>query len=170
MHRCGLHRVRLARRAWPITDIFEMREQATRRRQQRQLAPCQAKRAVQPAARPGGIDHEPGAKPHRLAIALSAKRHAVRLLVETRQLGLVKIIDADPLRLLDQVVVEVGAKPMRVSDLIARTGGDEQLVAALFVVAERLAKCMVKKRKPALETAADFRVFALPLAPPPQRQ
>ena len=102
-----------------------MREQPARRRHQRQLALGQAKRAVQPTARPGGIDHEAGVEPHRPAVSPSGKRHAVRLLVEICQLGLVEILDAESLCLVDQVVIEVGSKPMRVGDLVARAGGDK---------------------------------------------
>ena len=147
-----------------------MREQSARRRYQRQLAVSQAKRAVQPTARPGGIDHEAGVKPHRPAVSPAAKRHAVRLLVKTRQFSSVKILDAEPLRLVDQVVIEVGAKPVRVGDLVARAGSNEELVSPLLIVAERLAKRVVKKGKPALEAAADSRVFALPLTPAAERQ
>ena len=92
------------------------------------------------------------------------------MLVEICQLGLVEILDAKSLRLVDQVVIEVGAKPVRVSDLVARAGSNEELVSPLLIVPERLAKRVVKKGKPALEAAADSRVFALPLTPAAERQ
>ena len=170
MHRRILHRIRRADCAWPGANILEMREQSARRRHQRQLAIDQTKRAVQPTAWSGGIKHEAGMEPHRLAVAPSRQCHTGRPLVEIRQLSLVEVLDAEPLRLVDQVVVEVGAKPVRVGDFIARAGGNEELTTALLIVAERLTKRVVKKGKPALEAAADFRVFALPLTPTAKRQ
>jgi len=125
---------------------------------------------MKPAALPAGIDHEFGMKQRRLAVTPPSQRHAVWSLVKTRQFGLVEVFDTEPLGLVDQVVVKVRSKPMRVGDLITWAGGDKQLVSTPLIVAERLAKGMVKKGKPALEAAADFRMFALPLAPAAKRQ
>ena len=170
MYRRRLHRIRFALLAWPSSDVFEMSEQSARRRYQRQLAVSQSKCAVQPTAWPSGIDHEAGVKPHWPAVSPTGKRHAILLLVEICQLGLIETLDAESLCLVDQVVIEVSSKPMRVGDLVARAGCNEKLVSPLFIVAERLAKRVVKKRKPTLEAATDSRVFTLPLTPAAERQ
>ena len=61
-------------------------------------------------------------------------------------------------------MVEVGAQPVGVGHLVARAGGDQQLVGAVGTRSERLAGRVEVEAKPALQAAADLRVGALPRA------
>ena len=83
-------------------------------------------------ARACGVDHKPRAKLHAAAVAFAAQSNPVSFLFELlRSVTSIEIVDAELLRLLHKKMIEVGAIPMHVGDLVVRAGGDQQLVPAL---------------------------------------
>src|SRR2546427_5963268 len=102
--------------------------------------------------------------------ALCFELHAVAVEGNGLELRLVEIFHSEALRFSNEKVIEIRAIPMRVRDLIARTGGDEQLVAPFRIVEEWLLKLMMVKGEAALQSAGDLRIGLLPAPPLGQRQ
>src|SRR6185503_18148556 len=130
----------------------------------------QSQRSMQKTARPAGIDDESGANRNSFSSSLSFELRALAVERNGFEFRLVEIFHAERLRFANQEMVEVRAVPMRVRDFIARTGGDEQLVAPLRIAAERLSKLMMIKCKTALQSAGDLRIGLLPATPLGQRE
>src|SRR5207253_6139304 len=81
----------------------------------------------QQAGWPAGIDQEGSGELHFLAQALAAGLPAAALF-ECSNFGLIQVGHAGRLRFFDEELVEMFAEPVRVADLIARAGGDEQFI------------------------------------------
>src|ERR1035437_1906223 len=100
----------------------------------------QPERAMQEAARPRGINDKLGGDLHRFAAPSSGKAHAVGFFADFDQHGLIQISYAEFLCLGNQVVIEVGAIPMGVSDFFVRTRADEKLIPMFGIGCERLSE------------------------------
>src|SRR5205807_2587390 len=130
----------------------------------------QAQRPMQKPARPAGIDDESRSNGKTSSLMLAFDLNAIAPNGNASELCLIKVLDAETLRLANEKMIEVRAIPVRVGNFIARTGCHEHLITTFGIRCERLAKLMMIKRKPALQTAANVRIHLLPGSPLCQRQ
>ncbi len=101
----------------------------------------------------------------RLAVARAFERRAVAIKVDALDRRLVEIGRAGFLGFAHEVVIEVGAIPVRVANLVVRAGGHHQLPRMRLVIRERLAGAMEIEGEAAFEAAADVWSRSLPCSP-----
>ena len=92
---------------------------------------------MQKTARPAGIHEESSDNRNTFSPTVTIELHAVAVEGDGFEIRLVEVFHAERLRFANEEVIEIRAIPMRVRDLIARAGGDQQLVAPLRIVEER---------------------------------
>ena len=95
-----------------------------------------AERLPEKSPRPRRVHGEPRADLERLSGALAGDADASVSGFDAIERRAVEILGAGVARLADEEEVEVRAIPVRVGDLVARRGGDEELVAAIRVGGE----------------------------------
>ena len=120
---------------------------------------------MQKTARAAGIHDETGGDFDFLSMAFAVEDDLVRVLHGFVQFDFVEIVDADFLRLANEVGIDIGAIPVRIGDPIVGAGGNEQLIAATRISSGALAGLMVIKGEAAFESAVEVRIRLLPGAP-----
>ena len=85
------------------------------------------------SARSGRVNYKPCAKCHSLPVPLPFQSHFASAICEPAQRNLIHVFDAQLLSFLDQKAVEVSPVPMRVSNLIARAGRNQQLILRVLI-------------------------------------
>ena len=86
---------------------------------------------MQETPRTGGINEEFGGHTYLFAMPRAFQSYLVVRFSEAGQICLVEIIHPQPLRFADEELIEIGAIPVRVRDLIVRACGDQKLIAAI---------------------------------------
>ena len=97
---------------------------------------CASCRA-QEAAGARGVDHEAGAELERLSVARPAEAQPVAVEFCSGEQRAIAVVDAGRDRLPDEVVVDVGAQPVRVRDLVVRARRDQQPLGVETAIGER---------------------------------
>src|SRR2546429_2253901 len=120
---------------------------------------------MQKPARPTRVHNESGAEPNFFPFAPAINLRAFTADYNALHLRLIEIFNAETLRFANEEMVEVRAIPVRVGNLVAWTGGDQELVTVIGMVVKRPVKLVMIKREPALQTAGDLRIRFLPTAP-----
>ena len=93
----------------------------------------QAQRPRQEPARPAGIHDESRSNGKTSSRMLAFDLNAIAANGSASELCLIKILDAETLRLANEKMIEVRAIPVRVGNFIARTGRHEQLIATFGI-------------------------------------
>src|SRR5215472_183074 len=88
----------------------------------------QMQRAMKKSAGPGRVNNESSADGNRLAVLRSYQDDPIRTFRHMIQLDFVNVFDAETLSLLNQIRIEVSAKPMRIGDSVMRTCRYKKLV------------------------------------------
>src|SRR5438067_12056643 len=70
------------------------------------------------------VDEEPGPHLERLSVASPAKPHGILCKVDRSQLRSIEIIHTRGNGLPHEMMIEVGAQPVRVRQRVVRAGGD----------------------------------------------
>ena len=117
-----------------------------------------------------GIDEEPGGQANRFACALSAKEKASRGPLWSGELRLVEVLDVLSLGFANQEMIEIGAVPVRICDVIVWAGRDQQLIGRFGRVSPGQAKGMMVKGETSFQAAGNLGVGLLPGAPLSERK
>ena len=130
MQRGGVDRIRrrleIRREAeiLPPAHAFKVAVKSLRLRQRREDGLAQSERAVKKPAGPRGVDDESRPDLDVSSMPLARQGESRRENLDALQDGLVQVLGPFVLRFAHEKVVEVGAVPVRVRDLVARARGD----------------------------------------------
>ena len=114
------------------------------------------------SARAGRVDHEARVQLERVAVACAPETHPVGTQLRASQLGAVAIIDARVHRASHEMMVHVGAEPVRVRDRVARARGHQEPLGFETVVLERLPRMMPVEGEATLEATPKIREMLQP--------
>src|SRR5260370_28426110 len=99
-----------------------------------------------------GIHHEISGDLDPFAMTGSAQAHPLGFLAALDQHRLIPVGHTQVLRLANQMVIEVRAKPMGVGNFFIRTCAHQELMPAFYIACEWPAKLMMVKSEPAFQT------------------
>src|SRR6185503_18846643 len=108
----------------------------------------------QKTTRPGCVDDERCVDLDGGTVARAAQGHAGWTHLARGQLGSIAIVHTGGNGLTHEVVVDVGAEPMRVRHVCVRARGDQQSLGLESAVRERGAGVMAIERESALQSSA----------------
>ena len=120
---------------------------------------------MQKATRSGGIHDKPRCELYLFVAANATESHCVAAIDQGIQPDLVHVMRAQLLCLLHEQVVKVCAIPVRIGDRIVRAGCNQELIALFRIRRRGSSQDMMMKGEPALQTAGDMRISALPASP-----
>src|SRR5215472_8689690 len=90
-------------------------------------------------------------------------------MLQRSQLCAVEVLHSLSLGLVHQELIEVGAKPVRVGNLVSRARRDEELIAPLGISSKGVTRFVAVEAEPAFQAASDLRICGLPRSPRRQR-
>ena len=125
----GRIRWRLIGRHQPIPprDILEVRVETLRGRQPAERRVIEAERPVQESARSAGVDHERRRDADGSAIPGPFEHRAGAIVTDALEARLVEIDGPFGFGFVRERLIEVRPVPVRVADLVARAGRDQEL-------------------------------------------
>jgi hypothetical protein len=162
-----IHRVRGAaavegHRPVPASDVGEVCKQSLGWRQPTAPSLLKLQRAVQESAWARRVDDEPCRNPDRTPVTYPFECCPVALTTHGVEKRRVQIDGAFCLGLSHQRMIEVGAIPVRIRNLVVRARRDQQLSSMPVVVFESPIEIMKEEGEPALQTDADVGMRLLP--------
>ncbi len=120
---------------------------------------------MQESARSRRVDQESCGELKRVVVLTSVEANAITFDGHLFERHLVEVHGSVALRLSDEKVIDIGPVPMRVSDVVVRTRGHEQLPIVCVGILERAIEFVMEEAEAALEAAADVGIRASPRAP-----
>ncbi len=153
------------RHLFPEPDVLEMAVDRLCRRKPAQRRAAEAERGGEESVRTAGVDDERRGDRDRISVARAVQHEACADVAHRLQTGPVEEDGPCRLCVAREGVIEIGAVPVRVRDLVGRARPDQQLSSMLLVVAERLVWCVEVEGEPALDPGGHVRVRALPRPP-----
>ncbi len=95
-------------------------------------------------------------------MARPAQSGSVRMPLRTLERHLIEVLDTEIDRLTHEEMIDIRPQPVRVGQLVARTRGNEQLIGSIRLDPIALTGLVLEVCEPALQSADDVRVRALP--------
>src|SRR5690348_2771828 len=123
-----------------------------------------AELACEESARARGVDYEASVQCEWLASASSGQHHTVRSGIRARQARSVAVIDTHVDRHPNEMMIDVGAQPVRIRQPILRARGDEQALGVETLSSERSIRMMSIESEAALQAATNFGMVLQPPA------
>jgi len=113
-----------------------------------------------PREKPSGsrrVHHESGEQLEVHAVAPGGELRTAARHLDADHVDAIAIVHTGALGLLDEMMIDVRAQPMRVGKRVGGAGRDEQSLGVQPAVLEELIGMMAVEREPALEAAPHFR-------------